>query len=426
MSGFVFMASVILFFFSAYRLKILGSWFRVLGIVLSTLLVSSLLLAFLNLPVRPEPFAGILGLFSVAMLYHSSRKKSGSRTDARTDRLSKDAIVALIAVLICFVAGVVYFRQDFLLPQYISIDAAVHFMLGKYVSTNDTLLVFQRDLFFPDSPHIAQYPFGAGVLFSLFSEILFFLPALVSFQIFHIFLLAVTSGYFIFVFLSRLHITSVPLRMLAVLMISLGGFFNLMIMGFTSQLAGVFFLIFLYDVYTAYRAQIGTIVLAALAIFSVFATYLYWIPVVFLFLAAQTVLAVDFRAIGTSLKKLAVPVGSGLLAILLALPYAYEVVSSGLLGVAGNDGGAYKVFLLNFVLYLPLLIAALPFFVREFFVKRSSAISFLASAVVFTCVLAAMFYSDNASGYAFSKSFMLTLPAPVSYTHLTLPTIYSV
>ncbi len=311
--------------------------------------------------------------------------------------------IALIALII----GVVYLRGKFMLPQYFTLDSAVHYMMADHVLREDSLLFFDRNIYFPDSPGMSDYPFGNSVVIVLISRLLFLVPFDAVFNLYGVLLFSSISGYFGYLAIRDLRIKHFTSRLLLSVLTLFGFFFSLLSFGFSSQMVGLLFLLGFYDVLHE-TMNMQKIVVAGILLAAILFSYFYWVPPAILLLLLCFAKEIQVHEMVKSIRK-----GSKLLlafipTIILGIPFALVHIEGNTAQAAAADGTAYKVLALNFIIFVPFMLLWI-LLRKNFSVKNLTRIDiFVISGVVYTFILYILYRFDFLSSYSLAKSYPLT------------------
>ncbi|MBN1617758.1 hypothetical protein JW887_00240 [Candidatus Dojkabacteria bacterium] len=318
----------------------------------------------------------------------------------------------LILVILSLLVSLLYFGSSHFGPQFESLDASLHYLLGRRFYEEGFIQYFSKSIFFPEATNIYSYPFGHTVLLSLFFHVFPSMDQIATFNIFHIFFFVLINSYFFSVVQRFLKFKNKLVLLIFILMQTLGFFFNLMIMGFTSQLVGLFFLLAAIDVYSSkkFRSHILGVAILGLLVSSITTTYFYWLAIFGIFLLIdnlKSVLALGIKKYLNNNWKFILSIL--FFSVIFSLHYLLVIFKSSMIASAKSDGSSYKIFLSNFILFLPLIIN---YFVSELrFVKKQNKFQSLILAVsVFVCVLGFFYVLNFIEPYTFSKSFYLFFP----------------
>jgi hypothetical protein len=334
---------------------------------------------------------------------------SHERDDKNGGFISK--ILPLLAVFSGLVVGYVYFGGDFSFPQYVSPDPAVHFLLGKKVYLDESIQYFSRSIFFPDSFNIHTYPYGAAVITGIFMGMTRFWNVFTSYQVFNVVIFALVNGYGFFVLQKIFKVRNLAIAAILLLMMTLGFYLNHVILGFTSQLAGMFFLFLCLDVIVTYEWSLKKAVLLAVGLSATTITYFYWVPFVLLVLIVKDLKLLDIRDFRKNRKMFAFMLLTAGVFLILTGHYFYMVLSSTILEViVGAEGLAYGVFLVNIILFIPFLCVFLYGHGWRKPRKWGYDIILLVTALFITGSLGVLFKLGVLRTYTFVKGFSLTIP----------------
>ncbi len=390
-------------------------FFRAWCIILSVIIISSFPLSYIGIPLNLITYSVLLVLLASAVIVIKFIKyrnwkflKDIVQSIKQIDR--KSLVFPLVLLAITFLVGLLYFRFDLKTPQYYSIDAATHFLLGRNTQQTEKILLFEKNIYFPDSKNLAEYPFGAAVTTSTFFNLLPTLGYDIVFQLLMVVFYALVVTYFYQVFQRYFKIKSPLLNTMLVVLLTLGFFLSLVTLGFTAQLIGLFLVLGFVDLYAAIKNSYKGTIILALVLGAIFFTYYYWIPIIFIFLVIDNFNLLNLRKFAENkqvlLKRLVL---MGIFALLLA-PYIYIIYKIRILGYSTSDGSSYKVFLLNFIFFMPFIILGLFDIGKSVLKEKSEIAAFIVASIAFTGFLYVAYRLGKASPYTFAKSYYLTGP----------------
>jgi MFS family permease len=302
----------------------------------------------------------------------------------------KQIFWGLLALVLLSVVCGLYFHWDLASPRYFSIDAASHFKGVKSILNEPTSSPPPYYAFFYVFSKMTLL--GAGSILNL----------LKIYQLYYIFFYGVTSIYCLAVFQKLLPVKKKMLQGAALALISLGFLFNLMIMGFLSQLTGLFLLLAFIDIYTLKKKDHRHWFVLALIFLSLGLCYVYWLAPAIIFIAVSELYQLSlFPGKKNFLFKSA---------IILLLGFAAFVFHNAL-KVLNVDGETYKIYLANFLIFSPLIAYGSWRLIKQF--KDSETASFgllYVSSLIFGLILYVAYFFDLASSYSFAKSMYLLGP----------------
>jgi hypothetical protein len=295
----------------------------------------------------------------------------------------------LALVLLSAVCGL-YFHWDLASPRYFSIDGAFHFKGVKTILNEPSVPVAPYYAFF--YVFSKMIPLNAGNILHL----------LKIYQLYYIFFYCITSIYCLAVFQKLLPVKKKLLQGSAFALISLGFLFNLMIMGFLSQLTGLFLLLAFIDIYTLEKKDRRHWFVLALIFFALGLCYVYWIGPAIIFVVVSEIYQLFlFPGKKNVLFKSA---------IILLLGLAIFVFHNAL-KVLNVEGETYKIYLANFLIFSPLIVYGSWRLIKRFKSGETASFSlFYASSLIFGIILCLAYFSNIASSYSFAKSIYLLGP----------------
>lgn len=329
-------------------------------------------------------------------------------------------------VMVVVLAGLAFVRFEGKMdvPNYETPDAAIHFLYLSQTAKTGIMPQFLPSVIYPASGfsevfkvhHLSYFP-GATVAFSLLAWISGMINLLPILQIFNGIFYALCVLYlFWLAYDSNVVFSKIGCSILF-LLLTLGSLFDFVVTSHTTQLFGLFMMIFFIDVFVLWKKDEIGLWLPILALSGLMLSYFYWLPIVLLFfglLIFNELIAKrqerDFKKTVTLLFKIFV---IGLGAILLTIGYIKITLAIGVLGAATSDGGfSYKQnFLADTILMLPFALGGLWLFWKKNR-KKENLLLFLTIATFAYSVLlyVAWRWLGKASNYVRMKVLFLTLP----------------
>lgn len=398
------------------------SFFRFIAIAFSIFLFLSFWLGLAHLPINLATWTVTTLVLAVVAWLGKIRLNRNETKEKATLRGNRDreypVCLARRLLVLGTIAGVVigsvYFSSDFSVPQFVSIDPALHFVFARKIVEDDEIQYFSRSIFFPDSENVHTYPYGTAVVTGLFMSSAPHVDPFTVFQIVAVLFYALVNGYGLYV-LQKLFRLRTNLSLFVVfLLITLGFFLNLLIIGFSSQLLGLFFLFACIDVYVSFSHSWKKDVLLSLLLAAVTMTYFNYVAYLLLFWAAEFASVTVVKGLRSSFVLLKRWTRVGFLFLVASSPYLYMIVTSTLIGVITTARGlTYEVFLGNIFILLPLVMVSVWVSVRQLRDRVSvgnTGFLFLISSVGYLGVLGVLFAAGIFEAYIFAKSFYLTIP----------------
>lgn len=420
---FIFLTAVL--FVLTVQTKTPLAFFRFLALLFSLFIFLSFWFGLLNIPIHIGIWTAVVALLNLCSILIKKKvpkwnlfgEKALIKNNVKSLLIKKSlrtSVLLLGGFAAAAVIGAVYFASDFSVPQFISIDPALHYIYADRMVIDEKLQYFSRSIFFPDSVNVSTYPYGTAVLTSLFFSLTTWMDRFASFQIFQVLLFALVNAYALHVFNKMFKFSRLELIVVGSILVTLSFFFNLMIMGFSSQLAGLFFMFACLDLYLSMRWSWEKVFSVAFLLSAVMQTYFNWIAYVILFAALQLV-SLGLRKGWKQFKEyLRWNVFTLALFFLLSVHYFYLIFSSSLISVITTSNGlTYNVFLANVFIFIPLLVVYVFPYVRDIVMKRTwsgNGFSFLLASVSFTLALGILFLAGRFQQYIFLKNFYLTIP----------------
>ncbi len=265
---------------------------------------------------------------------------------------------------------------------------------------------------FPDG----YFP-GATAGFFLLNAILQPVRMIFNLQIFNALFYALVSIYFLLLLRRKAGFSALVVFAFAFFIVALGTFFDLMVNSFSTQLFGLFLLIFFVDMFDEFFEGKVSFFVPMFALTGVIIAYLYWVPVALLFVMLRS-----FEILRNIFKKSArleyrkifsivgMVFGSGILSI----GYIIALAKFNMLSHSVDDGGFSfaSQFLADTIIILPFALAMFcRFLKRKFFLKEQSFLGDFALAMLIYSLL--LFFGRAkgfVSNYAAMKSLYLAIP----------------
>lgn len=325
-------------------------------------------------------------------------------------------LVNVSVLLILFLSAFFYFKGNLNEPRYITADAGTHFLYMNGTAKTGILPMFRPSEIYPASgnnevfkDHHKMYFPGPAAGFYLLSKVSNFINPVVLFQLFNALFYVLVAGYLYFLFSDKLKL---GFKVLLLLTLAFGPLFNLVTNSFTSQMFGLFLLVFFVDVFWKFYFQKGIIILPVLALAAVVLSYFYWLPVALIF--ALVMMLKDIRKYNHELLiKYSKIFGIFVAALLLASGFIISTLEVNTISHAGDDGGFpfYKEFIKEWIVVIPIAILNLFLLLRDRKQEKTSLLGlFSVAAISYTLLLAVGYAFKIVSNYTFMKSFFLSVP----------------
>jgi len=368
--------------------------FRSIGFFFIIVVISNPLFQYLSIPINSKNYTILFILLAIiifALKYLTFRNFSFLKNKLYKKN-SKDFMTLLFFLLIIILSALWYFHWNLTLPQYSSVDAAVHFR--------------HNSALFLDKSLNSSYGFlfgGTYLIFNSLSELFFTKSSLINFQLYNIFIFSTISLYLLFLFKKSIFISNKILLFLAFLLATYGYIFNIFMMGFVPQATGLFLLLFFVDTYKEFSTRWYGILTSLCTLITITAVYIYWIPVAILFILIKNLnWLINIKK--TNKKKIA-------LLIIFLIVFAYiSFRFRGVLSLLNEDGEMYKIFLANFIIFLPFTLFGIYLALNNWRHKNSSLSALFLAGLSFSFTLYLLYLLGYASAYTFVKSFYLTGP----------------
>lgn len=411
----LFLVSTILFSIVVVSPQKNSLTLRSIGIIFAVLIVASYPMSWIGIPLNLFTFSGVLIILSLmycGICFIKDKnivflKKRFSRENLIP---KKKSLLPLLVFGLSVAVGLFYFRADLKTPQYYSLDAATHLLVAEHTQQTQKLLIFSRDLYYPDARNIAEYPFGSAVVNSTIFNTLFFLSHDVSFQLISILFFSLINAYFFSIFQRHFEVKNPVLIATLILLQTVGFFLNLMALGFTAQLIGLFFLLLFVDLYLDTKDSPRGVLFCILAFVATFFTYYYWIPITLLFLGMDNLHLLNIKNLKANSKVILYRFVLLVLSTIIIAPYILTIIGAHIVKYVADDGGSYKIFLLNFIFFLPLILIGLINLIKGVTKGKTGAVMFVLATILYTLGWYIAYRLGYASSYFFTKTYYITGP----------------
>jgi hypothetical protein len=343
-------------------------------------------------------------------------KKSGFKVN-----IFKKMAVLLLPVFV-FLLAFAYFKGDLSTPKYQTPDPGEHYnQMSRTAKSGFMPLFLPGNEMFEASGfnqvfenHHATYFPGSTVPFFFIYNLLPHTNGTMALQLFNIIFYILISLY-LFHIVNRLNLLHFRfLKVLLFLIVSLGAFFDFLVTSFSTQLFGLFLLMFFVDSFYDFSNSRKSILPATLGIVALTMSYVYWLPIVLSFIGLVLLMRIynDRRKLANKLKTDKFYLnffGFLSLSILLVFGYALAMFKTKLFGYASADGGFnfQEYFQSEVILTLPFAAVGLLVLFKK---KRIFLFYFFVSVLIYFLVLAIGYKLEIVSNYTRSKVLYLLVP----------------
>jgi hypothetical protein len=320
----------------------------------------------------------------------------------------------------------VRFESGFDVPNYETPDAAIHFLYSMQTAKTGLMSQFLPSEIYPasgfsqtfETHHLSYFP-GVTVAFSLFNWLLGLGDSLSTLQLFNGALYILSVLYLIYLVCDVKILTSKISYAFLFVIIGFGTLLNFLFTSHTTQLFGLFLLIFFVDMVALWKKKEIGLWLPMFALSGVIFSYFYWLPVALLFLAFsifqfpvkenKKIILKD--SVFLFLKAFVIVAGAGI----LSFGYIKIALAIGVLGAVTATGGfSYKYnFLADIILMIPLAFGGMYLFWKnnKKDEKRMAVFMLSVSSIMYTTLLfVAWHLFEKTSDYVRLKVLYLTLP----------------
>ena len=415
----IFLVGSFLTFFLFFKIKPAYAFFRSIALVLVIAIVTTLNINWL---LGKSVSMGVLG--SIVLCFFAYEYFfSKSKLFAQKIRKSSSLIPILVFLVAFLLAGQYFgFRWDE--PRYATPDPGTHYLYMSQTVETGMMPFFSESRIFPAMGFIKSWEFHHQSYFPGSTAVFFVIDhlspfrTLVNYQVFNAFFYALLCGYF---FALSMKIIRGEWRWISFVLFGgallFGVFFDFLVNGFSTQLLGLFFLLFFVDMYSEYERKRMAFLFPVLGLAGVVVTYIYWLPVALLFILFEKIS--QFFSQEHSLKNILSLVASSLVvptgACIVSFGYCLIVYKVRLFGHASDDGGfpVQKHIVADVMAIIPFfLFSTWAFFFRWKKTKKAPLLfSFLGATLVYAFFLAVLFWGRlGVSHYAAYKVLYLLLP----------------
>lgn len=396
-------------------------FFRAIASVLSISLVGMLNVNWLL--GRPVSLLFLGGLIVVGafLAFVWNGKDFPPKTPLR--RMRTVYVVPIVVFVLALLLGGYYFSFQWDVFRYATPDSGTHFlymsqtarsgMMPMFLENNTYLVSGLESMKF----HQMSYFPGSTSVFYVLSQLSPFRLA-ETFQLFNVLFYALVCGYF---FALSMHVLRGTWRYLSfgifAFFLLCGVFFDLVVSSFSTQSLGLFFLLFFADTYSRYRSGKLSAWFSVFALSAVFVTYLYWLPVAFLYIFFERISALrvqkfSWKGFGSwAISAVWIPLGG----LLLGAGYGVFVYSMHILGYASADGGfpLQKYLVRDTVLVIPFALFSFFLLLRRSWKEKEMDFVLNLSLATLTYALTLMFLylvAKKVAHYPAFKVLYLLLP----------------
>jgi hypothetical protein len=336
--------------------------------------------------------------------------------------------VLVLFLVVLFVFCFLYFEKRLDTPNYSVGDAAIHYKL-----MSQTLKTGMMPLFLPNELYVASgfnqdfkfhnatYFPGTSVAFFVLSKVTNPNNPVSTLQILNVFFFELVSLYLVYIFWVRKKIKSKALFAFSIFIVATGTFFDFIFNSYTTQLFGLFLLLFFVDTFDRYLEGDISFFVPMVSLSAMIISYFYWLPIVFLYVFFSNTFEIKKMFKGVVLldfvkdnKKLFGSIGVVFGALFLSMGYIITLYKQNLLGYAGAIGGIPR-----WKLFLPQASLMIPFAFIYIYFQGKRKVSFFERFFVFDFCFAVFSYAivlwmlmlfHKVSGYTMLKSLYLVVP----------------
>jgi hypothetical protein len=328
----------------------------------------------------------------------------------------KSWLFIAIVIAVAFISGLSYFEGKLDEPRYNTPDPAIHFLYLSNAAETGFLSMFAPNSLYEASgynigfkSHNDAYFPGPAAAYYLLSSIFYKIQNISLFQLFNIVFYAFSCVYLFLISTKHFKKRNTLISLCILVVVLFGSFFDFLFTSFTSQLVGLFMLLFFVDTfYEYYSAKKIAIIVPIIGLAGVVFTYFYWLPIAlaFIFLVAlpdalkiKKVVGVFFMVASSFL------LATGYILLLFKLVKVSDTL------VGGGFPFASK-FLNEPILIAPFAFIYLYLLLKEKFINKKDTLlaNFSLAVIIYSATLTIAYIFDMASGYVFMKVYYLTVP----------------
>lgn len=349
-------------------------------------------------------------LFVVSLILSMIIAKFGNIFEISKHKNIKDLSIFIFFGFILLLSCASYFSWRLDEPKYTTEDAAIHYLyMSQTVKTGFLSNFLPNTIYFDSGENEVYknfgkgYPPGAAVPFYLIYNIVPTRHITASLQIFNSIFFTLSILY-IFFLVKKSGILRFRTSLIFMsLIFGFGAFFDFITASFSTQVFGLFLLLFFFDTYRGFFEEKMNIIFSILALSSIVFSYIYWFPVASLFMCVYFL----------SNRNFPHPFIVFVVTTVLSAGYIKELYDVRILNYATAYGyfESAKIFLSDIAFILPLAIFGLIGIIRDIFRKENVFIgSIVLSSILYAFVLLILFRFDVVSQYPAFKSLLLAVP----------------
>lgn len=419
-----FLVAAAVFSFVAFKERTQIFIFRSIGLIFATVIILHFNLNWIfkipmSLNISSLLFISIAVLFLLLDKNASFLERLTEFRKSVTNKKTWIGWLAVLGVLSCaFFVGYSYFEGKLNEPRYSTSDPSIHYLYLSNTAKTGLLSMFAPNEIYVAAGYNQSYESyndsylpGPAAAYNLLSNVFFWIKKITLFQVFNIIFYALSSVYLFLLAINHNKKRNPLIAIFILITVLFGTFFDFLATSFTSQLVGLFILLFFIDTFYEYYAKRKiSIYIPAIALAGLMFTYFYWLPIAFAFMFLVAFFDIKNVKIRNIMRIILLVTFSSLLSIgYILLVFKLVSVSS-----ATIDGGFPfgPNFLAELVIIAPFALTNLYLLLRDKFLHKKERLltDFALSVVLYSAILIIAHIFNMASNYVFMKVFYLTVP----------------
>jgi hypothetical protein len=416
-----FLVAVVFFSFVVFKERTPIFILRSIGFILAIAIVFHFNLNWIlkipmSLNIGSLLFLGIAALF--LLLDRDASFLIGLRKDITNKKIWIGWLIVLGILGGAFLVGCSYFEGRLNEPRYNTSDPAIHYLYQSSTAKTGLLSMFSPNEIYKAAGSNESYKVyndsyfpGPATAFYLLGNVFYWIQKITLFQVFNIVFYALVSAYLFLLFVNHHKKRNFLISLFALTVILFGTFFDFLNTSFTSQLLGLFLLLFFIDIFYEYYSAIKiSIFIPIIALSGLVLTYVYWLPIAIMFIFFVAFFDIKNARMKNMMKIFFLVSMSSLLSIGYILIFCrLNSVSS-----ATIDGGFPfgPKFLAELIIIIPFALINLYLLLKDKFLHKRERLftDFSLSVVLYSTILTLAHVFNFASNYVYMKVFYLTVP----------------
>ncbi len=345
-----FVLSIFFFAWLALRDRSPIFLFRSIGLASSTIIVFAYNLNWIFQ--WPMSLFGISLLFIFVSLLIIYARHGKEKIFSRPKSFDIWWIIVVCSLAATFLIGYIYFQKELDVPRYSTPDSGTHYLYMSQAARTGLIPLFSPSEIYPASGHLkvfehhheSYFPGAAAIAFVI-NKFFVLEERPILLQAFNILCYMMLTSYFLMIFKSKGYFKSSFFAGVAFAFLALGTFFDFVATSYSTQLLGLFILVFFLDVFYAFLEKRESFWMTAVGLAALVMTYVYWLPiaVMFIIIASLGLIQKIIFSSGVAIekhKKMLVEIFFiSVSAIILSVGYLSVLLKLNMVGHAADDGG---------------------------------------------------------------------------------------